>query len=267
MSREAPVEVDELPGDAGVAPEVDPYARRGDARHDDETPSESAEPPAASADAAAAPPSDKQSIEVPTSEDAADQWLCCIETAIETGIDRILESFEGKLAYDASKQLQIDRLHEELQQHRTDLAARAARPLVHGTIRLHDDIGKLLSALRGKPAGELSEEKFFTLLEGLQGDVEIVLRQNGVAAYREPGGPFDPRRQRMLRKVTTNDEELAGTVAESVRPGFEQGAEIIEKERVATYEFEPPPSGTPSTASSERSEADASTTEPQEQED
>ena len=94
-----------------------------------------------------------------------------------------------------------------------------------------------------------------------------MLGQNGVAAYRDPGVAFDPRRQKVLRKVTTDDEELAGTVAESVRPGFEQGAEILEKERVATYEFEPPPPATPSTASSALSEADASTTEPQKQED
>lgn len=160
-----------------------------------------------------------------------------LEAVIEDGVGRILEVFEHKLAYDTSKQLQIDRLHDELQQHRSDLLARATRPLVLGMIRLHDDIGKLVSSLRGKPDEELSAERFYALLEGLREDIEIVLGQNGIVAYREPGGTFDPRRQRAMSKVSTGNQDLAGKVAESMRTGFEQGSEIIEKERIAIYDF------------------------------
>lgn len=164
-----------------------------------------------------------------------------IERLFEKGLNKILTAFEAKLAYDKTKQTQIDRLHEELQQHRGDLLARTIRPLAHGMIRLHDDIGKLLSTLRMKSADELTPDRFFSLLEGLQEDVEIVLGQNGIAAYREPLGPFDPRRQRLIRRVGTSEERLTDMVAESIRPGFEQGTEILEKERVATYEFSRPP--------------------------
>ena len=160
-----------------------------------------------------------------------------ISEAIDAGVDRVLAAFEAKLAYDATKQIQIDRLHEELQQYRKDLITRTVRPLVNGVIRHHDNIGKLISALRSKPEDELTPERFFSEMASLQEDVEIVLSQNGVAAYREPAGLFDPRRQRVLKKVSTYEESLANTVAESLRPGFEQGAEILEKERVATYEL------------------------------
>lgn len=167
------------------------------------------------------------------------EQLDAIEKAIAAGVERVLNAFEAKLAYDATKQLQVDRLHEELQQYRADLIARTTRPLVQGMIRLHDDIGKLLTALQSKPTDELSPQRFFALLEGLQGDVEILLGQNGVAAYREPAGPFNPRRQRALRKVGTDEAALVGTIAESIRPGFEQGSEVLEKERVATFQFDP----------------------------
>jgi molecular chaperone GrpE (heat shock protein) len=184
----------------------------------------------------------------PTNE-PADEPYNRVETAITAGVDRVLDAFERKLAYDASKQLQVDRLHAELQQHRADFANRVARPLVHAMIRLHDDIGKLLSALRGKHAEELSPERFFALMEGLQDDVEIVLGQNGVTAYREPDKIFDPRRQRALTRIATQDKGLAGKVAETIRPGFEQGSEILEKERIAIYELGPSSEGTTSTAS------------------
>ena len=189
--------------------------------------------------ATGAPSSAEEVVEASTCRDDDDEELSRVEAVIQAGVESILKAFDAKLAYDASKQVQVDRLHEELQQHRSDLVTRAARPLVRGMVRLHDDIGKLVSALRAKSADELSPERFFSLLEGLQEDVEIVLGQNGIATFREPSGPFDPRRQRVLRKVTTCEEELAGAVAESLRPGFEQGTEILEKERVATFEYKP----------------------------
>jgi molecular chaperone GrpE (heat shock protein) len=173
-----------------------------------------------------------------------------VESAIEAGVERVLDAFERKLAYDASKQLQVDRLHAELQEHRAGLVNRAARPIVHGMIRLHDGIGKLVASLRSKSAEELSSERFFALLDGLQEDVEIVLEQNGIGAYRQTAGTFDPRRQRALRMVVTHDSQLAGQVAETLRPGFEQGSEILEKERVAVYEFQPAPAPNPSPADS-----------------
>ena len=164
------------------------------------------------------------------------------EQLIHSAVATILGAFETKLAYDASKQLQIDRLHEELQQLRSNQVARAARPLVHGLIRLHDDMGKLLSIWRVKPASELSAARFFSTIEGLQEDVEIVLGQNGVVAFRAASTTFDPRLQRVLKVVPTDDPTLAGTVAETLRPGFEQGSEVLEKERVAFFELGAGPS-------------------------
>lgn len=171
-----------------------------------------------------------------TAQEAAQ--LAALERLVNEGVQRVLESFDAKLAYDATKQQQIDTLHEELQQHRSDLLARATRPLVLGIIRLHDDIGKLRTALQGKDAGEMTPQRMLDLLQGVQEDVEVLLQQNGIAAYRGPTGDFDPRRQRLVGKVATPDAGLANTVAESVRPGFEQGQEIIEKERVRAYEHD-----------------------------
>lgn len=174
-------------------------------------------------------------------ESASSDSMTRVEKAIEAAVERVLDAFERKLAYDTSKQLQVDRLHAELQEHRAGLALRAARPIVHGMIRLHDNIGKLVTALHNKPSDELSPAHLFALFEGLQEDIEIILAQNGVAAYREPSQTFDPRRQRAVRAVVTHDPQLGGCVAEPLRPGFEQGGEILEKERVVVYQWQAPP--------------------------
>jgi molecular chaperone GrpE len=155
-----------------------------------------------------------------------------LEQKLETGISQVLKAFEQKIAYDDSKQQQIDRLHAELQEYRTDLIAKTNRPLVNGLIRLHDDIGRLIEGLKSKPPEQLEPDK---LLGGIQEDIEIILDQNGVATFREPDNTFQPRRQRALKNVSTTDAELVGNVAERVIAGFEQGDEIIKKERVNVY--------------------------------
>ncbi|MGE4182775.1 MAG: hypothetical protein AB7J34_23365 [Limisphaerales bacterium] len=198
--------------------------------------------------------------------DRRDDPLAVVATKIDEAVARVLTAFGEKLAYDQTKQVQIDRLHEELLQYRSDLVSRAARPLAHGMIQLHDDIGKLLSALRAKPAEQLTPARFFSLLEGLQDDVEIVLGQNGIAAFREPGCQFEPRRQRALKRVSTFEAALAGTVAERIRPGFEQGVEILEKERVSTYEFVRSPAGTADNLGGEIPAGDETSHETQEKE-
>ena len=158
-----------------------------------------------------------------------------LEQILEAGISKVLNAFEQKMAFDATKQQQIDRLHTELQEYRTDLIAKTNRPLVNGLIRLHDDIGRLIEGLKSKPTEQLEPDMFFKAIDGIQDDIEILLDQNGIAAFIEPLETFQPRRQRTLKKVSTTDDKLVGQIAERLRPGFEQGTEIIQKERVNVY--------------------------------
>ena len=95
------------------------------------------------------------------------------------------------------------------------------------------------------PAAEMSSAKVCELLESLLEDVEDVLGENGVAAYRvEVSEPFDPARQTVVGKVlTTTDGERSGTVAACLGPGFERDGRILVKARVSAYRYEPSPSG------------------------
>ena len=161
---------------------------------------------------------------------------------IDAGVERILAAFEDKLQYDAHKQKVIDRLHEELQGHRADLVEQAARPFIVGMVRHHAEIGKVLAAVRDAPAGEVSPAQFCELLEGLQDDVEIVLSDNGISAYRaEVSEPFDAARHSVRKTVPTDDATRARTIASCTGPGFERNGKILVKARVSTYRFEPEP--------------------------
>ncbi len=164
-----------------------------------------------------------------------------VVATVHAAVDRVLRAFDQKLMYDQSKQQVIDRQHDELVGYRSDLVAQAARPFIYGMIHHHAEIGKLLAAIRDEPAAEMSSARVCELFESLLEDVEDVLGENGVAAYRaEVSEPFDPARQTVVgRALTTTDEERSGTVAACLGPGFERDGRILVKARVSAYRYQP----------------------------
>jgi molecular chaperone GrpE (heat shock protein) len=160
--------------------------------------------------------------------------------AIDAKFNAVAELFADKLAYDLSKQHQIDRLHQELQQYKTDLIAKTSRPLINGIIKLYQDIGKTLENLNAKPAVQLTSALFFNRIDDIQDDVNMLLEQHGISQFTEAGEVFNPRRQRGLKNFDTNDSALHGQVCERVRPGFEYANEMLQKEFVNLFVYKQP---------------------------
>jgi molecular chaperone GrpE len=158
-----------------------------------------------------------------------------LEATTTAGFADLLQELRDRFALDRFKEEQITKLHDELQAYRNDLVLRPVRQVLQGLIRLHDDLGKVVASLRQKPAEELTPERFFQQLEGFQDDVELLLNQNGVERFETSGEEFNAHRQTALRTVPTEDPSLAGRIAGRLRPGFEQGETLLQKERVAVY--------------------------------
>jgi molecular chaperone GrpE (heat shock protein) len=161
--------------------------------------------------------------------------LDSLEAAMKAGFYNILKELGDKWALDKFKEDQIARLHEELQAYKTDLVYQSARQLLLGLIRLHDDLGKMIASLRQRPADELTPERFFQHFSDFQDDIELLLGQHGVERFEVGEEEFDPCRQTVLRTVSTSEPGKIGRVAERLRPGFERGEALLQKERVAVY--------------------------------
>jgi molecular chaperone GrpE len=158
-----------------------------------------------------------------------------IRTIVRDGFERVQSALEERLALDRFRENQIDKLHAEVQGYKADVVSKAVRPVLQSLIRLHDDLGKVIDALRAEDEAALSPQRLLTLLEGFHEDVELALDHNGVSVFRTTTDEFDPRRQKAVRTVDAEEPAHAGRVAARVRPGFEQGDVIVEKERVAVY--------------------------------
>jgi molecular chaperone GrpE len=168
-------------------------------------------------------------------EDALGAAVRRLETHLSVETGRILQAFGDKLAFDAFKEAQVERLHAELQQHREGMLQQATRPLLNAVIRLHDDLGKVVASLRQRPAEEITPERTFRVLDGFREDLELLLSRHGVEPFDPLDDVFDPRLHTALRTVHTDEPDRAGRIAERLRPGFSQGEALLQKARVAVF--------------------------------
>ena len=158
-----------------------------------------------------------------------------LETSFRDSMAGLEHAIAVRRKEDRFREDQVAELHRELQQYRGQIIERTARPLVTGMIQVHDDIGKVLSALATDDPAKLTPARLIGLIEHFQTSIEIVLVQNGIESYSEPSTEFNPRRQKALATVPAPDEASVGKVARSMRPGFERNDEILQKERVELY--------------------------------
>lgn len=205
---------------------------RNESFHD--APTAAAKDPAhAAADAGPTPlPESEGSLPL---EDALEERLKALETQLEKGMQALETAFADRLSYDSTKDIHIARLHDELQQYKNDLLMKTARPYITGLVRLHDDLGKTVDSLQVAEDGAIARDRCCDIIRGFQDDIELLLEDNGLLSYREPGDKFDPKRQTCVRTVPSTDPELVGRVVKRLRMGVERDGIVIQKERVTVY--------------------------------
>ena len=132
---------------------------------------------------------------------------------------RILELqtvFDREIRAEATREKVVDRLHAELQEYKQDLLLNTLRPVFIDLIQLHDDIGKV--AVHSEEADE-PVRRLVTLMHGFQQGIEDILYRQGVEPFEVDGDAFDPRRQRAVSTVPTDDPAQNKTVAGRLRKG------------------------------------------------
>jgi len=123
----------------------------------------------------------------------------------------------------------VDRMHRELEQQKGDLLGRALSPLLFEIVGLHDQVLDVMESVRDS-GSELPSERVLGLFDVLRSRCEDILSGAGVFPFREESRVFNPRRQRVVRRVVRTDGP--GEVERSLGPGFERGSEVLCKERI-----------------------------------
>ena len=158
--------------------------------------------------------------------------------ALGEGLNRKLDAlqtlFEREIRAEATREKVVDRLHAELQEYKQGMLLGILRPVFVDLIQLHDDIGKMVDAQKDAE-GEVA--RLLDLMRGFQQGIEDILYRQGVEPFTLDGEAFDPRRQRALSTVTTDDADRNKKVASRLRKGFQAGDKVIRPEMVTVYSY------------------------------
>lgn len=174
--------------------------------------------------------------EAPVDDDVLDQNLLSDRlTSLSLQITELQREFVGKLKYDAHKDEIIDRLHAELQEYKQNILKKYVLSIVMDIVKVADDIRKWLAYFRSLEVSQRDPRKLFRYVEGIPSDLEDVFYWHGVKPFSNQEGPFDPIRQRAIKKVPTSDPTLDKSVAYSIRPGYEWETKVVRQEMVAVY--------------------------------
>ncbi len=151
----------------------------------------------------------------PTLEAVAD-----LRASLEKRLDSLQRLFDREIRAEATREKVVDRLHAELQEYKQDLLLNTLRPMFIDLIQLHDDIGKMIDA-QVEPDGEVA--RLLDVMRGFQQGIEDILYRQGVEPFHVEDRAFDPRRQRAVSTVPTEELDAAKTVAVRHRKGFRAG--------------------------------------------
>ena len=146
----------------------------------------------------------------------------------------LMKKFDAKIAQDEHKAGLFDKMYGELQSYKTDLYAKMLKPFILSTISVIDDTNTFIDKL-----GDGDAEKAEQYLRSLPEDLADILATNGVVMYEDDSEKFNPRTQRAMKQVPTDDPVLDGTIARRLRKGYNWNGVNLRPEYVWIYKFKP----------------------------
>lgn len=157
---------------------------------------------------------------------------------IKAQLRGLSREFESKLKYDEHKNKIIDDLHQALQEYREGLVKKYLHRIITDIIKIVDDMRKFTSHYKTQPEQDESTDKLLKYIENIASDLEDLFSWEGVVPFNCDGEMVDLNRQRILKKIETDDPEKDKTIAERLRPGYEWDGKVIRPEMVSAYVYQ-----------------------------
>lgn len=211
-------------------------------------------PPAEVSDLAAALAPEAPPSVVPPSETPADtppppvsETLATPDlTPLLTGLSEISaqqlelrQIFENRLRSDEIQGKALERLHDELQQYKTNFVRQSLTPLLKEVIFCHDFVLQQTDRLN-QPGSENRADTAQKSLDAVRQMLVDLLFKFDVEPYRNEAGtgsPFEPRTQQCLKTLPTDQPDLDKRIAQQGACGFRAGETILRREQVMVYKY------------------------------
>ena len=152
-------------------------------------------------------------------------------------IQRTLRRLESKFAEEIlngeNRDSAVKTMYKEMNEYKAGIVEKALKNVLYDIVDIRETMLSQIKYLREKNGAEsISLDEF----ESYTDDIADILEKHDVTIYKgEPGKENVAVRQKIVRKVETEDEALVKTVAESLSYGYEYASKILYPEKISVY--------------------------------
>lgn len=157
--------------------------------------------------------------------------------------NELFQAFDSRLRSDDVQGKTLERLHDELQQYKSNFVRQAMAPLLKEIIFCHDFVAQQHDRLKESESAESTG----TALDAIRQMLVDALFKFDVEPFRCEEAPddstadgavaFDPRTQQCLKTIPTDQPDLDKRIAARGACGFRSGETILRRELVSVYKY------------------------------
>lgn len=180
-------------------------------------------------------------------------------SSLSDKIDNLAKNYDEKIKYDEGKQTTINRQYSELQSIREGIPYTYLKSIIKDIILTMTDLRRMTRSFKSKIENgeELSIYHVIDTYASYEDDLLDILEKNGVTAYSYESEIYEPRKQKVVKIIDTEDENMNKVIAERLMDGFIKTEymqvedpetkekkivsieNIVEKEHVNVYKYVP----------------------------
>lgn len=152
---------------------------------------------------------------------------------IQYTLRRLERKFSDEILNGENRDSSVKTIYKELNEYKAGIVEKALKNVLYDIVDIRELILSQARYLREKKGAEtISLEEF----ESYADDIGDILEKHDVTIYKgEPGRENVAVRQKIVRKIETEEDSLVKKVAESLSYGYEYGGKILYPERISVY--------------------------------
>lgn len=146
-------------------------------------------------------------------------------------IEELKDLFIKKIERSQMEEEIITNMDAELQKYKTDMYAQLIVPIFKDIIDLRESFERFIE--KSKEGLDIEDR-----LKDYSTEMMDILDRYGVETYNSVEHElYNPQKQKVIKKIDTDDENLNGKVAEIMNNGYQYNGKPIYPERVAVYKY------------------------------
>lgn len=163
-----------------------------------------------------------------------------VGTILSRQMSELKDLFNQKIANDKHKDQLFDKMHAELVKYQQGSIDKMVDDMAMDVILLSDNTKQVIDAYKDSEPTKENYIKLLNQFQGISDELEDILFRQGIEPYTVEDDEFDPKKQRVIGKVTTDRKELNNKVASKGVVGYEKdNGQVLRRENVNIYKYQP----------------------------